>query len=91
MAFDLQKLALLDQHSAVIPRNWAYVSADDAIAAINTANYFADASDRLLVGDRITVVDSTGAQAIMYVNAVDASAGTADVTDGLVITATDTD
>lgn len=91
MAFDLQKLALLDQHSADVPRNWAYTSADDAAAAIDTANYFANAADRLGLGDRIFIRDSSGVQVIAYVNAVDAAAGTVDITDGTTVSATDTD
>lgn len=89
MAFDLQKLALLTQQGAGLGNHWRYESTADAIAAINTAGYMNDASDRLTVGDKITVFDSAGAVAELLV-ASNAS-GVVDLTDGVVTTATDSD
>ena len=47
MAFDLQKLSLITQNGGGFTNHWTYQSADDAIAAINTAGYMNNASDRL--------------------------------------------
>ena len=71
------------------PRLWRYVSSDDAIATINTAGYFNNASKELSVNDRIWVVDSANVHSDVIVNAN--ASGVVDVTDGLTITATDSD
>ncbi len=68
--------------------------ANEAIAAINTSGYFNEAWNDLAVNDRIRVIATDG-QFEVYVNAnnYDAVAGTGavDVTDGLQVTATDSD
>lgn len=71
-------------------REWEYVSAD-AIADVNTLNYFTDGYELgMRVNDGLTVVDTaTPATHICIVNA--AVSGGVDITDGLAITATDTD
>lgn len=75
------------------PSIWSYAT-NDTVADINTANYFADAVRHLNQGDIIFAVcdtDGTPAVVIVYVNAIDKSAGTIDVTDGTTVTATDQD
>lgn len=72
------------------PQIWTYSSAD-AIATVNTSGYFNDASSLVKVGDLIYVYDTTNTLGhLVFVNAVSA-AGVVDVTDGLAVTATDTD
>ena len=72
------------------PQIWTYTSAD-AIATVNTTAYFNDASSLLKVGDIIFVYDSaTPSMNIVYVLS-NTSAGVVDVSDGLTVTATDTD
>jgi hypothetical protein len=71
------------------PQMWTYTSAD-AIATVNTAAYFNDASSLLKVGDIIFVYDSaTPTMSIVFV--VSNASGVVDVSDGLTVTATDTD
>ena len=71
------------------PQIWTYTSAD-AIATVNTAAYFNDASSLLKVGDIIFVYDSaTPSMNIVYV--LPNASGVVDVSDGLAVTATDTD
>ena len=93
MAFDLNKLVLTTQHGVPdAPKNWIYTSAD-AIADINTAAYFNSASRLLNVNDTIDVVSSTGGTPVhsrVIVNAV-VFDGAVDVSDGVVLTATDSD
>ena len=70
---------------------YAYSTAD-AIGDVNTSGYFDALANTLAVGDIIftrTSTDGTIAMSIVYV-ASNAS-GVVDVTDGLTITATDTD
>jgi len=71
------------------PQIWTYSSAD-AIATVNTSGYFNDASSLLKVGDIIFVYDSaTPSMNIVYV--LSNASGVVDVSDGLAVTATDTD
>ena len=71
------------------PQIWTYTSAD-AIATVNTSGYFNDASSLLKVGDIIYVYDSaTPTMSITFV--VSNASGVVDITDGLTVTATDTD
>ena len=70
---------------------YAYTTAD-AIGDVNTSGYFNALANTLAVGDIIftrTSTDGTIAMSIVYV-ASNAS-GVVDVTDGLTITATDSD
>ena len=72
------------------PQIWTYTSAD-SIATVNTTGYFDSASSLLKVGDIIFVYDSaTPTMSIVYVLS-NTSAGVVDVSDGLTVTATDTD
>jgi hypothetical protein len=71
------------------PQIWTYSSAD-AIATVNTSGYFNDASSLLKVGDIIYVYDSaTPTMSIVFV--LSNASGVVDVSDGLTVTATDTD
>jgi hypothetical protein len=73
------------------PSLYAYSTAD-AIADINTSGYFNAVASILNVGDVILVRSSTGGtQALTLVYVASNTAGVVDVTDGLTITATDTD
>lgn len=68
---------------------WHYTSAD-AIATVNTAAYFNDASDMLAVRDLMIVVD-TATPTTSLVSVLSNAAGVVDVSDGLAVTETDTD
>lgn len=73
------------------PRLWMY-STEDTVATVNTADYFLDAINELSLNDVLFVVSSTGGTPVVTINYVNANDGTTiDVTDGLVVTATDTD
>ena len=70
---------------------WLYTTAD-TIATVNTANYFNDAIGMIRKLDVIIVVSSTGSTPVVSIRyAKDVSATAIDVTDGLTVTATDTD
>lgn len=68
---------------------WFYTSAD-AIATVNTAGYFNDASNMLAVRDVIIVVD-TATPTTSFVNVLSNASGVVDVSDGTAIAETDTD
>jgi|TARA_R110002020_G_scaffold469244_1_gene694089 hypothetical protein len=71
-------------------RMWVYRTAD-AIATVNTAAYFNDASDMLSVRDIICVQD-TNVPSTNWVNVLSiSSAGVVDVSDGTVVVETDGD
>ena len=73
------------------PGLYGYSTAD-TIATVNTEGYFNDLSDTLAVGDTILVRSSTGGtQVLQWVYVLTNASGVVDVTDGLTITATDTD
>lgn len=73
------------------PRLWMYSTAD-TVATVNTADYFLSAINELSLNDVLFVVSSTGGTPVVTINYVNANDGTTiDVTDGLVVTATDTD
>lgn len=67
-------------------------STADAIADVNTAGYFNAIASLLKVGDIIFCFTSTGGTPAMSVVWVNSNTGTVvDVTDGLTVTATDSD
>jgi len=73
------------------PSVYSYATAD-AIGDVNTSGYFNTLSDTLEVGDLIIVRSSTGGtQALSLVYVASNASGVVDVTDGLTVTATDTD
>lgn len=70
---------------------WHY-STEDTVATVNTSAYFNDANAMLRLNDVILCVSSTGGTPVvsqLYV--VSNSSGVVDVTDGVVVTATDSD
>mgnify|MGYP003113710881 CR=1 FL=1 len=75
----------------VAPSLYGY-STTDTIGDVNTEGYFNSLSDVLAVGDTILVRSSTGGtQALSWVYVLTNTGGVVDVTDGLTITATDSD
>lgn len=91
MAYSHPGLHRIGPSNSDVPTLWVYSTTDTA-ATVNTAGYFNDAADDLNINDVILVASSTGGTPVlswMYVNAN--ASGVVDVTDGVVITATDTD
>lgn len=73
------------------PSMYAYATAD-TIGDVNTTGYFNALATVLSVGDVILVRSSTGGtQALTWVYVASNASGVVDVTDGLTITATDSD
>jgi len=68
---------------------WFYTT-EDAIADVNTAGYFNDASNMLAVRDVIIVAD-TSTPTTNLVNVLSNAAGVVDVSDGTAIAETDGD
>jgi hypothetical protein len=67
-------------------------STTDAIGDVNTSGYFNSLASLLKVGDIIFCYTSTGGTPAMSIVWVNANSGTVvDVTDGLTVTATDSD
>lgn len=89
MAFDRSNFAVAGCYNSGVPRRHSYKSADDAIAAINTAGYFNDVSDFVSVGDEILIVDS--ASAVVTAAVRSNAAGVVDIDDGTALAATDSD
>ena len=95
MAYDGTKLALLSQ---TIPgtdsfRLWVYRSTD-AASVIRVTGYITDATARgMKLGDLVLAIDTDAspiAQQWFQINQIFAN-GSADLSDGIAITATDTD
>jgi hypothetical protein len=73
------------------PQMWTYTTTD-AIADVNTAGYFNSAASLLKVSDIIFCYTSSGGTPAMSIVWVNSNTGSVvDVTDGLTVTATDTD
>jgi hypothetical protein len=68
---------------------WFYTTAD-AIATVNTAGYFNDASNMLAVRDVIIVAD-TATPTTNLVSVLSNASGVVDVSDGTAIVETDSD
>jgi hypothetical protein len=68
---------------------WFYTTAD-AIATVNTAGYFNDASNMLAVRDVIIVAD-TNTPTTNLVSVLSNASGVVDVSDGTAIAETDSD
>lgn len=92
MAFLKKNLVLVNQSGVPgSPKIWMY-NTTDTIADVNTADYFLTANDILTKNDIIFVVSSTGSSAVHSIAIVNAaSSSTVDISDGLTITATDSD
>lgn len=96
MPFDLKGLRVMEHGAPVAdgapaPALAHYIT-PDAIADVNTANYFLPAVSMLPLHSLIWVTTSTGTTAVHNLLYVNSNTGAAiDVTDGLAITATDTD
>lgn len=89
MAYNSDNLYCVSGATGNAPRLWVYYSSDDAIATIDTAGYFNDASTQLNAYDILFIRDSANVMQISFVNSN--SGGVVDIADGLAITATDTD
>ena len=87
MAFNAANLTQLAHGNGF--KLWAYSSAD-AIASVNSANYFSDAANMLTVRDVIIVLD-TNTPTTSFVSVLSNTGSVVDVSDGLAITETDSD
>lgn len=90
MAYSTSNPPALQSQAINGPRKWVYSSAD-AIATVNTAGYFTDGYELgMRVNDELIVIDTaTPTMSVCVVNA--AASGAVDISDGLTVTATDTD
>jgi len=89
MAYSASGLTSLASGSGV--NLWHYTTTD-TIATVNTAGYFNDAIGMIRSLDVIIAVTSTGGTPVVsLVYAKDVSSSAIDVTDGLTVTATDSD
>lgn len=93
MAFDKTNLTLISAPltKGAAPSIWSYRSSADAVAAINTSGYFTGGPFGVSNGDVLYSRDSSGVVSTHLIVDVSDSAGTFDVTDGVTITATDSD
>jgi|TARA_Y100001973_G_C5152214_1_gene308739 hypothetical protein len=71
------------------PQVWTYTSTD-AIATVNTAAYFNNASDLLKVRDIMFIVDSN-TPTLHIVSVLSNASGVVDISDGTAIAETDSD
>jgi|TARA_R110002012_G_scaffold10948_8_gene49314 hypothetical protein len=71
------------------PQVWTYTSAD-AIATVNTAAYFNNASDLLKVRDIMFIVDSN-TPTLHIVSVLSNASGVVDISDGTAVAETDSD
>jgi hypothetical protein len=96
MAFDRNYLTKVGPSGGKAGCLWMYRTTD-ASTAVDAAGYFNNASDVLQIGDVIMVATVTGVDAptavsTVFMQIVNANAsGVVDVTDGIAITATDSD
>ena len=89
MAFALAGLSKIASSAGDAPSLWSYTSAD-AIATVNTAAYFNNASKELAIRDVIMVTDSA-TPSVSFTIVLTNAAGVVDVSDGTVIVETDGD
>jgi len=88
MAYALSGLSQIGP-SGSSPRMWIY-STTDAIADVNTAAYFNNASDLLSVRDVIFVLD-TSTPTTNICSVLSNADGVVDISDGTAIAETDSD
>ena len=69
---------------------WVYKTADDNIAAINSAGFFNDAANMLSVRDLIIVAD-TATPTTNFVTVLSNTGSVVDVSDGTAVAETDGD
>lgn len=91
MAFDINSFKAITQYGQDTPDLFIY-SSPDALSVIRASGYFNDRSVNLKVNDWLMVTSSTGGTPVSSIHIVNSNSnGVVDVTDGLVISATDTD
>lgn len=91
MAYSHPNLHRVGPSNSDAPTFWTYTTTD-ALADLNTADYFLLAIDDLTAGDLIYATTSTGTTTVAALYYVLSNDGTAiDVNDGTVLAATDTD
>lgn len=92
MAFVRTDLGIDGAHyNANLPREHTYTTVDTS-ADVDTAGYFNDAADLLVVGDRIAMnVDTDGTPAYGYVTVNSNTGGVVDVTNFTAYPTTDGD
>lgn len=93
MAFDINLLQPIggQAKAGTVPQIWSYTAAGtDAIADINTAGYFNDASKLLKVGDLIYIYDAS-VPTFTLAPVLSNASGVVDIADGTVLAVTDTD
>ena len=91
MAFDINSFKPISQSGQETPDLFMY-SSPDAIGTIDGAGYFNALSADVKVNDIIFIVSSTGGTPAITINYVNSNTGgVVDVTNGLVVTATDSD
>jgi len=89
MAFSASGLTLVGGSSE--QRMWIYTSAD-AIADINTEDYFLDAINMINKNDVMFIVSSTGGTPVVSTAYCNQSDGTnIDIVNGVAVTSTDSD
>ena len=92
MAFDKTNFTVYGASKAGDVQSLYGYATTDTIATVNTEGYYNDLSDTLSVGDVILCRTSTGGtQALTWVYVASNASGVVDVTDGLTLTATDSD
>ena len=91
MAFSRSSLARVSGANSDAGSIWIYTTAD-TVATANTVDYFLEATGEINLNDIIFIVSSTGGTPVVTINYCNAQSATSiDVTDGLVVTATDSD
>ena len=76
MAYNPKKLGCWGAGVTGAINNFAYTSDDDAIAAIEAADYLSDAEDYgMVVGSVVLITDSTGGTGMRQCTAISATGG----------------
>lgn len=74
------------------PKSFWHYTSNDAMTTIRGADYFLSAINLLKLGDLLWITSANGSTPVHHLAYVNSNTGTAiDITDGLAITATDTD
>ena len=96
MAFDIKGLVKIANGPAfsdgALPRQLWWYASPDAQSSIRFADYFLNAINLIQVNDVLIITAATGGTPLVYLAYCNANNGTTiDITDGLQVTATDTD